>query len=33
MADNRIDKALPNTLLDKTPSSPEGFEEVDVTEK
>ena len=32
MADNRIDKALPNTNLDDKLPSPDALEEVDVTE-
>ena len=32
MADNRIDKALPNTNLDDKLPSPDVLEEVDVTE-
>ena len=32
MADNRIDKALPNPNLDDKRPSPDALEEVDVTE-
>ena len=32
MADNRIDKALPNILTDQKIPSPEALEEVDITE-